>query len=405
MAIKRHARTITKESDINEIVNITHEEAARKATVMDWFGTFDDKPRFNPYDIIEIPAGKYGIGNKKNKKPFMTTIGIWLFNKSFIEPVSNVLGYINETVDGDRYEDINQTLSYALLEDKITVDQLKEFIMQTQILMSCASAICPSHDMDMLLISTKAEEKKKEIEKKYADQIAKGDIVAMKAVENELIDWAKKELKDSESADMYNSKARGKWGNNFKNVYLLRGPIRGTDGEYTYVSSSYMSGMKKEEFSAVNDAAVSGPYSRSKKTEEGGYKEKQFINATQHIKVLPQGSDCGSTGTVTITLTEKNLSMWLYSFIVEPNGKLTELTMENKDKYIGKTIKFRYSGLCKAKNGYICEACAGTMFRRIGIENIGLGVMIMMSSLKNKSMSAFHNSTLSITTIDPDDIF
>jgi hypothetical protein len=157
--------------------------------------------------------------------------------------------------------------------------------------------------------------------------------------------------------------------------------------------------------SAVHDSAVGGPYSRSRKTQMGGYLEKQFTNATQHIKVLPAGSDCGSTGTITITLTNKNLSMWLYSFIVGNNGSLTELTMENKDKYIGKTVKFRYSGLCKSKNGCICEKCAGTMYRRIGIENIGLGTMIMMSSLKNASMKRFHSNTLNLAELSPDECF
>jgi hypothetical protein len=405
MATKRKPKHITKEADLNDIINLTHEEAARKATIMNWFGTFADAPRFNTYDTVEIPAGKYGIDKHKNKKPFTTTVGLWVFNKAFIEPVSNVLGYINETVNGDKYDDINQTLSYALLEDKITVDQLKDFIMQTQILMGCASAICPSHDMDILLLTNQAEIKKKELEKKYADRIAQGDIVAMKAVEDELTAWAKQQLKDSESADMYNSGARSSWGNNFKNMYLMRGPLKGTDGNYTYTSSSYMSGMKKDEYSAVNDSAVGGPYSRSRKTQMGGYLEKQFTNATQHIKVLPAGSDCGSTGTITITLTNKNLSMWLYSFIVGNNGSLTELTMENKDKYIGKTVKFRYSGLCKSKNGCICEKCAGTMYRRIGIENIGLGTMIMMSSLKNASMKRFHSNTLNLAELSPDECF
>lgn len=385
------------------IINISAEKAAEKSTIMELFGDFGKGPKFNPYDTLTIPAGKYGK-TKKNKNAFKTTVGLWIFNKSFIEDMSDVLGYINETVDGDVYGDINQKLSYALLEKKITIDQLKHFVMQTQIVMGCASAICPSHTMDMLLLTNKAEVKKKQLEKEYGDRIEKGDLTAMKAVEDNLIDFAKDQLKDSESVDMYNSGARASWGNNFKNMYLVKGPIKHTDSTYSYASGSYISGMHKEDFSAINDAAVGGPYSRSNKTREGGYLEKQFTNATQHIKILPEGSDCGSDRCIKVTLTKKNISMWMYCFY-KNGSSYTEITTDNKDKLIGKTVMMRYSGFCKSKNGCICEKCAGTMYRRIGIENVGLGVMIMASSMKNAAMRAFHNSSLNLSKIDPNNVF
>lgn len=400
---KRHSKEITAKADLDEIINISAEKAAEKSTIMEYFGDFGKGSRFNPYDTIEIPAGKYGK-TKKNKNKFKTTVGLWIFNKAFIEDMSDVLGYINQTVNKSVYGDINQKMSYALLEDKITIDQLKHFIMQTQIMMSCTSAICPSHTMDMLLLTNKAEVKKKQLEKEYKDRIDQGDLTAMKAVEDNLIDFAKDQLKDSESADMYNSGARASWDNNFKNMYLVKGPIKHTDSTYSYASGSYISGMRKEDFSAINDAAVGGPYSRSNKTQEGGYLEKQFTNATQHIKVLPKGSDCGTDRCIKVTLTKKNISMWMYCFYKNGNS-YTEITTDNKDKLIGKTVMIRYSGFCKAKNGCICEKCAGTLYNRIGIENIGLGVMIMASSIKLSAMKNFHNPSLYLTSIDPNDVF
>ena len=160
---KRHSKEIINKADLDEILNISSEKASEKSTIMEYFGDFGKGPRFNPYDTITVPAGSYGK-TKKNKNKFKTTVGLWIFNKAFIEDMSDVLGYINKTVDKKAYNNINQKLSYALLEEKITVDQLKHFIMQTQILMSCASAICPSHTMDMLLLTNKAEVKKKQLE-------------------------------------------------------------------------------------------------------------------------------------------------------------------------------------------------------------------------------------------------
>ena len=402
---KRYAKNITNPKDVQEIILLTAKEAAKKETIMNYFADFGDGPRFNPYDTITIPKGYYGKGNHKNKNAFLTTVGLWVFNKSFIEDMSDVLGYINEPIDDDKYGDINKTLSYALLEDKITVRQLKNFIMQSQIVMSCASAICPSHTMDMLLLTNKAEIKKKEIEKKHAEGIANKDLSEIKAVEDELINWAKNELKDSESVDMYNSGARSSWGNNFKNMYLIKGPIKQTDGSYNYVSSSYISGMDPKDYANINDAAVYGPYSRARKTQTGGYIEKQFTNATQHIKIGKPGSDCGSKRYVTITLTKKNISEWMYCFVIGNGGKLTEITTDNRDSFIGKTVKIRFSSLCEAKNGVICEKCAGTLYNRIGIENIGRGTMVYASSLKNMAMKSFHDSTLAMTKIDIDEAF
>ena len=405
MSKKRTYKHIQNPKDVEEILSLTYERACEKSLIMDWFADYGDGPRFQPYDTITIPKNHYGSGKKKNKNEFTTTVGLWVFNMSFIYPFSDILGYINEPVTNGKYNEINEALSYALLEDKITVDQLKDFIVQSQILMSCASAICPSHTEEMLLFTNKAEKKKAELQKQYAEGLAANDLTTIKKVEDELIQYAQEELKDTESVDMYNSGARSNWSNNFKNMYLVKGAIKHTDGSYDYVKSSYISGLDPEDFAKTNDAAIGGPYSRSKKTASGGAAEKQFTRLTQHIKILPKGSDCGSTHTITVTLTKKNIKDWMYSFVVNSNGSLTELTSDTKDKYIGKTVKMRYSSLCKAKNGCICEACAGSLFRRAGIENAGLLSMTMMSSVKNSSMSNFHDSTLKLAEIDPKTAF
>lgn len=404
MATKRISKHIQKPSDVEEILALTHERACEKSLIMDWFADYGDGPRFNTYDTINIPKGYYG-SSKKNKNEFTTTIGLWVFNKSFIEPFSHIIGYINEPITDSVYGSINKKLSYALLEEKITVDELKDFIVQSQIIMSCASAICPSHTMDMLLLTTKAEKKKKELEKQYKEGLEAGDLNAVKAVENELIAFAKEELKDSESVDMYNSGARSSWGNNFKNMYLVKGSIRKTDGTYDYVSSSYIEGLNPKDFAKTNDSAVGGPYSRSQKTRYGGYNEKLFTRATQHIKVIPN-TDCGTKRTIKVTLTKKNIDNWMYSYYIKPNGDVEEITSENADKLIGKTVNMRYSSLCeRSKDGCICEKCAGTLFRRAGIENCGLTSMVMMSSVKNRAMKSFHDSTLELVELDPNSVF
>ena len=381
----RRPKHIENPKDVQYILSLTEEQAAEKDTIMELFADFGDGPRFNTYDTIDIPKGAYGK-SKKNKSQFTTTIGLYIFNKGCIEDLSDVLGYINEPITADKYDEINEMISYARLEDKITIQQLKDFIMQSQIYMSCTSALAPSHTMTLILASEAIEKKKAElIKNKYGEAIKNKDIKAMDALDKELLDYAKELLKDDPSADMFNSGARSSWGNNFRNMYVTRGAVRLTDGSFDIVTSSYMSGLDKEDLVKANDAAVGGPFSRAVKTKEGGYTEKKILYGLQHVKVLPKGSDCRTNRTITVTLTKSNIKGWMYSF-VKQGDNLIEITSDNKDKFINKTVKLRFSALCESKNG-ICEKCAGTLFNRLGINNVGLACDSFGSRLKNTAIN------------------
>lgn len=96
MAGKRVSNIITKKEDLDFLLNITDKSITR-TFIMECFGEFDGKRRFNPYDQITIPAGYYGTNKKKNKNSFKTTVGIWIYNKYFIEPdFVDIFGYITK---------------------------------------------------------------------------------------------------------------------------------------------------------------------------------------------------------------------------------------------------------------------------------------------------------------------
>lgn len=401
----RHSKHIDNKDEVSYFLSLSAEDCAKRSTIMKLFADFGKGPKYNPYDTIDIPAGSYG-SKKKNKNKFRTTVGLYIFNKGCIEVFSDVLGYINEPVTADLYEDINASLSSALLEDKIKLEDFKKYMMQSQIYMSCCAALASSHTEAIFDLGKAVAKKKKElIEKKYKDRLANNDIKAASELEAELIAFAKDYLKDDPSVDMYNSGARSSWGNNFKNMYLAKGIVQKTDGEYGIITSSYMEGVAKKDFALTNDSAVSGPFSRANKTADGGYKEKLITAATQHIKVA-YGEDCGTKNTIEVTLTKKNINQWLYCFVQE-GSKTVELTSDNKAKYIGKTVRMRFSSCCQytKDKSCICEKCMGTMYKRIGLPNIGLATMIMASSIKQGSLKLFHNSNVSLYTINIDDIF
>lgn len=408
MAEVRRSKVITDKDEIQALINLKENDITL-SFIMETFGEFDGgKRKYNPYDIITIPPNSYGPVGKKNKKAFTTTVGIFIYNKFFFEnKLFDLVHYINKTVGDDVFSDINKKLSYALAEDRLDISVFKEYLNKTQKVMPYVTILAPNYTDKLITCSDAIKKKKEELLEKYKDELAKGDEIIGDKVTDELLKYAIEYMGDDPSMDVYNSGARGSIGNHFKNIFVTRGLIKDPDPaakqKYHFASSNYIDGIKAEEYALFANSLAAGPYARSKKTADGGYWEKLFVYALQHITLDDPGSDCGTKRTVTVNLTKKNLSFWMYSYIVD-NGKLVELNSTNMDNYVGKTLKFRFSSMCESTTG-ICNKCAGNMFYRMGIKNIGITESKIPSTFKNIFMKAFHDSTQKFTTIPLDKIF
>ena len=404
----RRSKTVISPKDIEYLLNIKEKDITT-AFIMNTFGEFDNGQRFRPYDIVEIPANSYGPENKRNKNKFTTTVGIWVFNKYFIEPqLFDLFHYINETVTSGLFGKLNSRISEAVLEDKLPISAMDDFMMKTQKCMPYISILAPNYTDKMLTCSTVIAKKKAELYKKYKDQIDKGDEVAATKMEKELLQFAVDYMGDDPSMDMFISGARGNIKNNFKNMFVMKGVIKDPDPnakqKYNVALSNYIDGISPDEYALFANSLAAGPYARAKKTENGGYREKLFLRAFQHLTLDPEGSDCGTKRYLEIVLTEKNIDLWMYSYIIE-GSKLVELTSDNKGKYLGKKLKIRYSAFCESKTG-ICNKCMGNLYYRLGDkENVGTSLTQIPSTQKNISMKAFHDSTQQLFEMNLDDVF
>lgn len=398
---KRFSNKITDPKDIEYLVGIKEEECTKLSFAMDMFGDFDDKRRFNTYDTVTIPSGSYGPEGNKNINPINTTVGIWVFNKAFIEKeLFDLFGYINKPITSKVFKEINKKMSYAVMEDKLPLDAIKRYIMKTEKFQPYCNILSTSITENMLSVPKAIAKKKQELLKKYEKELATNDPIVSQKIEKELIEECKILLKDDPSVDMINSGAKIDWGNNFKNMFVMRGASKNPDplnpnGDYTIIKSDFMTGIAPDEYAAFADSLTAGPYARAKKTADGGAMEKIFVKALEHLYILPAGSDCGTKRTKSVTLTKDNIDDWMYSYIVESGNRLVELTSDNRDSYLGKKVKFRYSGLCESKKG-ICNKCAGNLFTRLGIKNVGVASYVIPASIKLKSMKTFHDSTIKI---------
>lgn len=392
-------KIITKPEEINYIVNLSEKDCLKISVISDLFGDCGSGPKYNPSDLITIPAGSYGTEGHKNKKPFTTTVGLWVFNRAFIEKdLFDLFGYINEHVTKKVLGKIKTKVTDAIMMDRLPLQVLKDLLKKQNKIMPFCTILCPGFSMKLLTITKKVEAEKAKLIKKYKKEIDARDEQTIVKIQDELMELAKNELKGDPALDLFDGVGLGDMGNNFKNMFVMKGLIRDPDPTkgYNVVMSSYVNGVDENEYKYLANSLAEGPYKRGVRTQIGGYWEKLILSAYQHLKI--NKADCGTKRTLTITLDDDNLHYYMYSNIVE-GSRLIELTPDNADKYRGKTVKIRFSSLCECKDGF-CEACTGGLFKRIGIKNIGCAMPQIASTVKLKAMKAFHDSQVEFATID-----
>lgn len=396
---KKGIREITNQADVEMFLNLKEEDITT-SFIMNNFAQFNgNPPKFNVYDEIVIPAGAFTDGELCNTQSFRTSLGSWIFNKFFIErDLIGILGYHNEAMSKKNYGKLNNKLAYALLEDDIIVDVFKRFIEKGQKFMPYVSIFSPSVTKKLLLCDKEIEKEKKKLLKKYEKEVAARDGVVIEQIEKELLDFAQDYLDGDDSLECYDSGARMSFDNHFKNMYVMRGLAVDPDPNkgYNVMTSCYNSGISAEDYSALCNSLARGPYSRARKTSIGGYWEKLFVAGYQHLVIDPPGSDCGTKRYIEFVLT--NPEDYLYSYIIEGNN-LVELTSKNMDKYRNKKVKMRFASLCESKTGF-CNKCAGNLFNRLGMRNVGVALAAIPGQLKNLAMKSFHDSTVKTVEMD-----
>lgn len=406
MAETRVSKPIKDQKVLDTLINMKESDVSQ-SFITELFGEFDGKCKCHQYDTLVIPPGKIVIGGKPNKNSFVTTAGMWVFNKYFIEPhISGVTGYIMEPMTKKMYGKINKKLSYALMEDDITIADVKDYLEKTQEFMKFTTVLSWHWSEKMLTLTDVVDKEKNKLKKQNKEALDAGDIKVAEDMEKQLLKYATDYIGNDPGMDGFLSGAGGSIDNNFKNMYVMKGAIRNPDPnalkQYSVAFSNYMDGVSADEYAIFANSLSAGPYSRGKKTSMGGYWEKLILSMTQHLKLLPEGSDCGTKRHVTVDLTGGNVDKWMYSWMITNSGSLVELTSKNMDKYIGKRVKFRFSAMCKERDCF-CSKCAGNIWYRLGpnVRNVGVMTDVIPSTLKNIAMKAFHDSVIHTVEMNP----
>lgn len=394
----RQPRAITEEEK-NYLITLPYDRIDLNLLKELFANTATGTAKFLPNDYFTLPKDKF-----YNKESCKTTVGRYIFNLFVLSPkLIQLVGYHNNTFDDGGIGDLEDELSKLLLNDKITSEDMFEYFDKTQWLgFSIARFLNASLTYDLLVPTKGIEDKKKELIVKYKKAIETGNIIEISKMEKELIAFSKEEVKNVPDMQIYNSGGRGSFGNNYKNTTLMRGGMKNlaNPDNIKVSTASLVDGIPAEEMGRYADLITQASYSRAVGTREGGYEGKKLAAAFQSIMVDEKGSDCGTTRTITMPLNKGNIKLFMYRYVLE-KGKLTMIDDDNFKSFIGKTVKLRSPLFCNNKK--YCSKCAGELYNKLGISNVGLLTTRIGTSLLNASLKQFHDMTLKTVEINIED--
>ena len=376
--------------DVNYLLKIKSDDL--NTDLLEYFFAYKEnkEPLFCPQDKFILRKNIL-----YNDKDITTNVGRYIVNLLLLSTprLGKILGYINKAFNKDVIEEVDSIIAKALLNDEIDNKIYYEYIDKLQWLgYSINHYMVASMNLDLIELPEKTQKLKDELLSKYEDKIKDGNTNLLNKVQDELIESAKKELSDTPSYEIYASKAKGKFNNNYKVSSILRGEVKnlGT-GESEISLDSLVDGNKPENLNIIGDLLVSGPYSRTIDTQKGGYENKKLSAAFQSVVLDEKGSDCHTKLTMKILLTEKNIKDYIGRYIVV-GSSLVLINEENKSKYINKVVNMRTPLYCNGEK--YCNKCMGELYYKLGIKNMGLTAGVVGSTILNASMKSFHDSTI-----------
>lgn len=359
-------------------------------------------PRYNTMDLVHLDANEY-----INIEAVDTTVGIILWNKLFAEnTIHHILPnhFLNEVVDGKVYEKVTKYVSDALMAGKLAIEpNLIQFLDNFEFYsMKLVTLFSPSYTQGLFQTPPAIKKKKKDLTKDLDS--SKKTLEELVAIEDELVDFAKKELDKDSGMTLFKSKARGNFENDYKNMNLMVGPVKNeSNGEYDFIPHSYLDGLEKEDWVAAGNIIVNATYPKAVGTEVGGYLTKQFYAVYQSIITDPDLEDCGTKQFLRFKLTEDLYGDFEYQYIRLKDGEPWELlNPDTKKKYIGHNVQLRSPMFCGSDK--LCHKCIGDLPKKLNIKNIGLTTGRISNTLLAKKMKLFHNAKVKFDRINIDEL-
>lgn len=219
--------------------------------------------QFETYDEMALKAGEYS-----NKEDIVTNCGLFIVNKFLIEPhFVPYLGYINDTIDKERFGKLENTMAYYIQEDETgqLLVQYYDFLDRlTWLTFTFHTEICASKTIKSMKPLPKIKAAKKAAMPKINKAIEDNDTPTIVRIQNDLVKLAEDELKDDPSYELYKSGARGAFDNAYRQGQIMKGPVwNASKGKFDVMVNSLYEGARKQDLQTMANAIVSGVYPKS----------------------------------------------------------------------------------------------------------------------------------------------
>lgn len=358
-------------------------------------------PLFQPTDKINVPKGTL----PNIKFDIETTVGRYIFNLVVIAAAfGDKVEYINKTMRNDDFEKLQNYLCDEVLMGRISGAEFGKFQTRIVWLNNFTEILVPGTSDNLMVLPPEIRNKLQELIDANREVILAGDTAKyINNVEKPILKFAKQWYVEHGEPGwlMYAKGGKPKFDNVFKNMFLEVGPILDiTTGKYKISTACFSEGLPPDENYLYANQAVFGAYNRAVNTQKGGAKTKEFVQAFQGQRVVED--DCGSQMTIGIDVTEDNLNMIKWAYVRDdknPNEFIC-VTPDTLNSYIGKHVEFRSPLYCMTDNGCFCWKCVGGLYQRMGLSNVGFASQKLTSTFLNKSLKAFHDSTVNTTVIE-----
>lgn len=364
-------------------------------TLYEYFSSFDKKvkPQLSVIDTCTITR----CGKKID-----TTIGRYIFNKVVYEKLwdNKYFPYYNEVMFKDVVSDSFRLISQLCIEGKAKSDAVYRAVdLSTELGLRLGTVFNAGLTITMGLPDAKFDDfRNKKLEKIKQQVIETGDFSLLEKAEKEIIDFAKDYYKDDDMMEIFASKVKVKFNNEFKNLNICMGALPSLDGKPTFVFNSLTEGIDNEYLPELFNTGALGAVSRGLFTAKGGAMYKDIINSLQSS--MGVRGDCGSTQGIEIQTGNKFDILNRYAIV---GGKSVKITLDNVDKFLNKKIVVRTPSKCKMKGGHFCSHCVGDgPFDILGKDKIPLGILTaeVATGILNLFMKATHSLGAEMFVID-----
>ena len=366
--------------------------------------TFKEAP-FSPRMSVLLTPNVYPYV----KEPTKTSLGMLVFNRYVLERTGIIkhTGYWNTTLNKKGANKLNTTVTELLVLDKITAEDLGNFIdSRDAIGFWCCAFLGVSATSGLIRPMADVNKRKDELFEQYKDKLNSDSpvvrLMATNNIEAELMKMVKNNLQNDPGYDLYESGV-GDLSYNYKKINVMGGAIYNEQTEnFDVIKNSLMEGMTKKDIPACANSVVAGAYPSAVGTAEAGYLSKIILAVLQDAELdADADSDCGTRATIPLTITNSNKQYVLYRNIVV-DGKKYLTTLENIDKFVGKTVQL-YSPM-GCLNDKICGKCGGRVFHNLGVTKVGLLTTEITQKLLNLKLKSKHNLSQNASFIDKNKI-